>query len=90
MGRSTRRAERHEAEGYLDAAREFQAAAEASAAAGRWRAAGLAAIHAAIAAGDAVCVFQLGERSTAMSHDDGSDLVRRSGRLVERAGQVVA
>lgn len=79
MGRSTRRADRHEADGYLEAAREFQAAAEASASAGRWRAAGLAAIHAAIAAGDAVCVFQIAERSTAMSHDDASDLLRRSG-----------
>lgn len=92
MPRGTRKADRYEAEGYLAAAEEFQAAAEDSAAAGRWRAAGLAAIHAAIAAGDAVCVFHLGERSSAMSHEDASDLLRRS-RLPdakERAGQLSA
>jgi len=90
--RATRKADRFEAQGYLEAALEFQEAAEESAGRGRWRAAGLAAIHAAIAAGDAVCVFQLGERSTATSHEDGSDLLRRSRApsAAERATQLSA
>lgn len=92
MPGSTRRVIAHEAEGHLEAALEFQAAAEVSASASRWRAAGLNAIHAAIAAADAVCVFELRERSTSSSHEDASDLLRRSGApgAREKAGQLSA
>lgn len=77
--RTSRRADRHEAGAYLSAAEEFQAAAEDCADEGWWRAAGTMAVHAAIAAGDAACVFHLGERSTGVSHEDASDLLLRSG-----------
>src|SRR3990172_13223796 len=79
MPGASRRGRLQEPFEYLGAAHEFQAAAEASAAAGRWRAAGLDAIHAAIAAADAVCVFEVGERSSSSSHDDASGLLARSG-----------
>lgn len=92
MPGASRRADLQEALEYLEAAHEFQAAAEASAAAGRWRAAGLDAIHAAIAAADAVCVFEVGERSSSSSHDDASGLLARSGApgAREKAEQLTA
>lgn len=85
MSGSTRRAAFHEAAAYLSMAKEFQAAAEESAAAGRWRAAGMNAIHAAISAADAVCIFEVNERSNSASHEDAADLLGRSGAADAKA-----
>lgn len=49
-------------------AREFVAAAHGEQDAGRWNAAGLAAVHAGICAGDAITVSVLGVKSTSPDH----------------------
>jgi len=79
LAKATRAAHRHEAEGYLQAAREFQAAAEEGIARRWWRAAGSASLHAAIAACDAVCVLYLGERAAGANHEEAADLLQDAG-----------
>jgi hypothetical protein len=82
----------HEAGAYLAVAEEFQQAAVLCAGSQLWRAAGTCAIHAAIAAGDAVSLYELNERSNSSNHDDAADLLRQSGAdgAREKAGQLGA
>jgi len=64
---------------FLSFAQELMEVAEECSIAGRWRAAGLNAIHASIAASDAVCVARLGESSSAEAHGEAAELLSRSG-----------
>ena len=68
--RDTRPVPEGEAVKAVAKAREFLAAAEASLAASRWNAAGLDAIHAGIAAGDAALIASAGKRSVSKDHYD--------------------
>jgi HEPN domain-containing protein len=74
-----RRIASSEAVEYQGMAEEFLAAAELCLKTGFKRAAGTNAIHASISASDAVCIFEMGVRSSAPTHDDAVDLLRRSG-----------
>ena len=56
---------------------QFERAARTASAAGDWSAAGLNAVHAAIAASDALTTFHLGERSRSKDHADAATLVGR-------------
>lgn len=60
-------------------AEEFLAAANLCLEGGFKKAAGTTAIHASICASDAVCIFEMGIRSSAQTHEDAVDLLRRSG-----------
>lgn len=64
----TRPVSRAEASAYLDKAKEFESAMVESYRAGRWNAAGLAGIHAAISATDAVLGRLAGQRSAGEDH----------------------
>jgi hypothetical protein len=52
---------------------------------GRWRGASLNAIHASIAAADAVCVLLLEERAAGESHGETAELLASSGAPDARA-----
>ncbi|MDO8950022.1 MAG: hypothetical protein Q8S43_04435 [Actinomycetota bacterium] len=58
----------HDARASFSKAREFVAAAHDDQNASRWNAAGLAAVHAGICAGDAITISVLGVRSTSPDH----------------------
>ncbi|MBA4370973.1 MAG: hypothetical protein C0418_05270 [Coriobacteriaceae bacterium] len=80
MARSdrTRRAMKSDARAYLAKAEQFLAGMEAELAEERWDAAGLAAIHAGISAGDAVLGYHGGVRSIAQDHRATVDLLKRT------------
>lgn len=61
---------------FLDRAEGFLATARDALAQDRRQAAASSAIHAAIAAGDAVTVFHVGRRSASDRHEDAVDLLR--------------
>lgn len=75
----SRREERGAYTNYLAKAEEFLRAALDNAASRRWNAAALAAIHAGIAAADAVLVFERGVRSAGQRHEDVLDLLATPG-----------
>lgn len=75
----SRREERAVHAAYLAKAEEFLRSALDNAASRRWNAAALSAIHAGIAAADAVLVFERGIRSVAQRHDDVLDLLVGAG-----------
>jgi HEPN domain-containing protein len=60
---------------YLAKAEEFLRSALENVASQRWNAAALSAIHAGIAAADAVLVFERGIRSVSQRHEDVLDLL---------------
>ena len=64
---------------YLAKAEEFLRSALDNIASRRWNAAALSAIHAGIAAADAVLVFERGVRSVSQRHEDVVDLLTGSG-----------
>lgn len=64
---------------FLERTEEFLAAAHTSLARGHLQAATSSAVHAAIAAMDAVTVFHAGKRSASDRHDDAVHLVRSLG-----------
>lgn len=64
---------------YLAKAEEFLRSALENVAGRRWNAAALSAIHAGIAAADAVLVFERGIRSVSQRHQDVLDLLVGSG-----------
>lgn len=76
---TSRREERGADANYLAKAEEFLRAALESAASRRWNAAALSAIHAGIAAADAVLVFERGLRSAGQRHEDVLDLLAGPG-----------
>lgn len=71
----TRPARAADAPLYFGKAVEFLEAAEAALREGRWDAAGLAAIHAGISAGDAVLAYRGGVRSAGQDHRSAADLL---------------
>ena len=71
----SRREERTVHAGYLAKAEEFLRSALDNANSRRWNAAALSAIHAGIAAADAVLVFERGLRSASQRHEDVLDLL---------------
>jgi hypothetical protein len=71
----TRPATRADSKTYIGKAREFLAEMEVGFAAGRWDAAGLAAIHAGISAADAVLAYEAGVRSAGRDHQSSVDLL---------------
>jgi HEPN domain-containing protein len=73
-------------------AEEFITAAKESAGVGRWRAAGLNAVHAAISAADSVCILQLKERAAGERHEEAAELLALSGAsgAAEKAAQLAA
>ena len=75
----SRREERTVHAGYLAKAEEFLRSALDNANSRRWNAAALSAIHAGIAAADAVLVFERGLRSASQRHEDVLDLLAGSG-----------
>ena len=72
---ASRREERGTHANYLAKAEEFLRSALENAASRRWNAAALSAIHAGIAAADAVLVFERGLRSAGQRHEDVLDLL---------------
>lgn len=74
-----RREERAIQANYLAKAEEFFRSALDNLASERWNAAALSAIHAGIAAADAVLVFERGIRSVSQRHVDVVDLLADSG-----------
>ncbi len=76
---ASRREERTVHANYLTKAEEFLRSALDNVASRRWNAAALSAIHAAIAAADAVLVFEQGIRSVSQHHEDVLDLLAGSG-----------
>jgi len=76
---ATRREERGAHTSYLAKAEEFLRSALDNAASRRWNAAALSAIHAGMAAADAVLVFERGLRSVAQRHEDVLDLLAGPG-----------
>jgi len=76
---TSRREERAAHANYLAKAEEFLRAALDNAASRRWNAAALSAIHAGIAAADAVLVFERGLRSAGERHADVLDLLAGPG-----------
>ena len=74
-----RREERAIHANYLAKAEEFFRSALDNLASERWNAAALSAIHAGIAAADAVLVFERGIRSVSQRHEDVVDLLADSG-----------
>jgi len=87
-----RRAEARDATAYLTFAAELWAACEFCKDSGRGRAAGLNAIHASIAAADAVCVLFKGESSSGEAHGEAAELLAASGApgAREKAVQLTA
>ncbi len=75
----SRREERGAHANYVAKAEEFFRSALDNATSGRWNAAALSAIHAGIAAADAVLVFEKGIRSVSQRHEDVLDLLAGSG-----------
>ena len=75
----SRREERAAHANYLAKAEEFLRSALDNAASRRWNAAALSAIHAGIAAADAVLVFERGLRSAGERHADVLDLLAGPG-----------
>lgn len=84
MGRR-RPAEPVDALAYAAFAEELWAACQFCCASGYWRAACLNAIHASIAAADAVCVLQHGEGSSGEAHGEAAELLSVSGAPDARA-----
>jgi HEPN domain-containing protein len=76
---TSRREERAAHANYLAKAEEFLRSGLENATSRRWNAAALSAIHAGIAAADAVLVFERGLRSTAKRHEDVLDLLAGPG-----------
>jgi len=76
---TSRREERAAHANYLAKAEEFLRSALENATSRRWNAAALSAIHAGIAAADAVLVFERGLRSAAKRHEDVLDLLASPG-----------
>jgi len=70
---------------YLKRAEECLHAAQNSFATQEWNAATISAIHACIAACDAMCVYFLGKRSSGESHNDAASLFNtiKSGKEVD-------
>jgi len=60
---------------YWDKARDFFRMMRDAAQAGNWNGTGLAAVHCAISATDALLVAKAGRRSASKAHDDAADLV---------------
>lgn len=81
-----------DARSYLAMAEEFITVAKESAGAGRWRAAGLNAVHAAISAADSVCILQQQERAAGQRHEEAAELLALSGApgAAEKADQLAA
>ncbi len=61
---------------YLRKAEQYQALALQALAGGRWDSAVLLSVHAAISAGDSVCVSKFGLRSVSQTHADQVKLLR--------------
>ena len=76
---ASRREERAAHANYLAKAEEFLRSALDNATSRRWNAAALSAIHAGIAAADAVLVFERGIRSAGERHEDVLDLLAGPG-----------
>ncbi len=76
---ASRREERAAYANYLAKAEEFLRSAIENASSRRWNAAALSAIHAGIAAADAVLVFERGLRSAGQRHEDVLDLLVGTG-----------
>ena len=70
---------RDDARDYLAVAQELLEVGKESAHQSRWRAAGILAIHAAIAASDAVCIRWMGERASGPNHADAAEVLGVSG-----------
>lgn len=62
---------------YWDKSSDFFRTMRDAAAAGNWNGAGLAAVHAAISAADALLVAKAGIRSSSKAHEHAADLVAR-------------
>ncbi|MFH1724228.1 MAG: HEPN domain-containing protein [Elusimicrobiota bacterium] len=60
---------------YWDKAEDFFRTMRDASAAGNWNGAGLAAVHCAISAADAVLVAKAGVRSSSKDHEDAADLI---------------
>ncbi len=60
---------------YWDKAQDFFRTMRDAAAAGNWNGAGLAAVHCAISAADALLVAKSGMRSSSKDHEDVADLI---------------
>lgn len=75
-GDRTRPATKTDARHFLAKASQFLASMEDDLAAERWNAAGLAAIHAGISAGDAVLSYRGGVRSAGRDHRAAVDLLQ--------------
>jgi len=88
----TRRTPPAEAFAYLRMAEEFLAVSQRCLEEGLLKAAGLNAVHAAISAADAVCVFEVRERSSSFRHEDAAELLLGSGApgAREKAAQLGA
>lgn len=83
----TRSVDRFRAKDYIKRAEEFRNAMERSFEAGEWTAAVISAIHSAIAAADALCVFNLGKRHAGDRHEDAILLfmgINLSGEEIKR------
>ncbi len=72
--------DRRDAKAYLSKAQEFLEQARAADEAGRWDAAMLTAIHAAISASDAASIALVGQRSTDPDHMRAADLLEEPAR----------
>jgi HEPN domain-containing protein len=82
---NTRPAIAQQAPDFLTFAEELMDGASYCRSTGRRRSAALLAIHASIAAADAVCVAFLGERASSEQHSDAADLLAASGAPEARA-----
>ena len=60
---------------YWDKSRDFFRTMRDAAEAGNWNGAGLAAVHCAISAADALLVAKAGLRSSSQAHEDAADLL---------------
>ncbi|MDO8963348.1 MAG: hypothetical protein Q7W30_02530 [Coriobacteriia bacterium] len=76
-GDRTRPATKSDSRAFIAKASEFLIAMEEALSASRWDAAGLAAIHAGISAGDAVLAYRGGIRSAGQDHRAAVDLLQQ-------------
>ncbi|MBI5036520.1 HEPN domain-containing protein [Candidatus Micrarchaeota archaeon] len=69
--------EKHRFAAYIKKADEFFQSLKEAVQAGRWEAAGLAAIHCVISSSDALTTYHLQQRSASERHQDAAQLLKR-------------
>lgn len=75
----TRKVEKHHAGDYANRAQQLINAAQGALEKGEWDACAINSVHSAISASDALCTFNLGQRSSSQRHEDAIKLFKSMG-----------